>query len=256
MRGLISSDYVLVVLRDYSLDTLANMLRFLNRYRECMKALVSLRTSAITLTVNKVRRAVIIPPLSFFIGCRILDDVVHQLRGLNVDVYEVVEDSWVECKEVPSKVFTLTDRLPTVLQHVGLEVIKLEDVGGMPKNVRGCVLISCDECLGLDSFNDLMLKSRYVVDLRSVSGLDRVNVSGRLKYYLRDHVVVYGVGLEEFQGLIANVRGVGRVLTYGRPLVYVNSNYLVIEMPNNSLVFSGGLDVLDGLLLRALIYSC
>ncbi|MEM1600781.1 MAG: hypothetical protein QXY36_00480 [Sulfolobales archaeon] len=256
IMGLVSSDYVLVVLRDYSLDTLASMLRFLNQYRGYVRALVSLKTSAITLMVNKVRRAVIIPPLSFFISRKKLDDVVDQLNSLNVTVYDVLEDSWVECKELSYRVFAITDRLPLVLRHAGLEVVKLKDVREIPRDTRECVLISCDECLGLESFNDLMLKSRYVIDLRSISGLNRVNVSGHLKYYLRDHAVVYGVELKEFQGLIADVRGVRRVLTYGRPLVYVNSNYLVIEMPNNSLVFCGGLDVLDELLLRALIYSC
>ncbi len=221
-----------------------------------MKPLVNLRTSAVTVLLGRVRRTVIAPPLSFFISYEGRGELSDRLRDFGVSIYEVADDSWVECKELPSTVSALTDDSLATLQKLNVDVLKVGDVSEVVKDTCGCVLISCDRCLDLDMFNELMLKVRYVVDLRSVDQLSREGIRGRLRYYFRDHLLVYGVGFKDFQGLVVDVQGLRKILTYGKPLVYVDSKYLVLEMPNNSLVFTGGLDLLDEFLVRALIYSC
>ncbi len=253
--ALVDDSYVLAIPRNYGLNTLIKLLRFASSSRGWLKVLVNLKTSVITLVVNNVRRTAVVPPLSLFISCGECDDVISRLENSDITTYNVGDNSWVECKEIPSTVFVFADRSPPILQQLNLDILKLNSVSEI-RDVFGCILISCDDCLDVSDFDNLMSKVRYVMDLRSIRGLSKVKVGGSLKYYLKDHILLYGIGLKEFHGLIADVQGFKRVLTYGKPLIHVNSKYLVMEMPNNSIVFSGGLDLLDELLIRALIYSC
>lgn len=245
-----------MVLNNYGLDNIVSTLRRLYSLRETYKTLITLRTSAVTVLVSKVRRTLIIPPFSFLIRCGECRDLMHEVADLDVNMYKVLEYSWIECKEIPSKIYTLLDHSPPILEGLGVKTIHLSSISEFHRVIDGGVLISCDACLDSDMLNDILLKFRLLIDLRSVKGLSKANVSGRLISNFKDHPLIYGVELSWFDGLLYDVRELRKVLLYGKTLIYVDSKQLVVELPNNSLIFGSNFSSLEYFLIRGLVYSC
>jgi len=255
LRKLVSSDYIVVVLNDYSLETLFKVFKYLSSFKETTDILVNLRTSVVVVLINNVKRYVIIPPLTFFIRCENGYEVMSKLLSLNLDmsVYKLSDYAWVECKEFPNNLVVLADKpVLNVLIDLGLSV-KVIDTLDEVLECGEAVLISCSECLE-PTFSNSLLKLRTIIDLRSFKGVDKVLVRGYLKTYFKDHILTYGIVSEEFQGFISNHYILNKLLVYGKPLIYLNSNVLALELPNRSLIFTTDLIVLKGLLLRSLLY--
>ncbi|MCD6324142.1 MAG: hypothetical protein J7L55_03440, partial [Desulfurococcales archaeon] len=62
---------------------------------------------------------------------------------------------------------------------------------------------------------------------------------------------------EEIEVKLADIAEIPKIPHLLKPLVYINGDVLVGELPhNNSIVFTGFLDVLNELLLRSLLYVC
>ncbi|MEM0453878.1 MAG: hypothetical protein QXO98_04410 [Sulfolobales archaeon] len=256
LRTLVSDAYIVTVLRNYSFDSLVNAVRYLRKLKDSYEVLVNLKTSAITVVIRGVRRVIVVPPFSFFIKCsNECRDLIGDLIDLGAYTYFVGEDSWIECKEFPTKVYALLDHPLNLLSQLGIKTSYLSKIS-IDEGINGCVLVSCNACLDSTVINDLLLKVGYIIDLQSIKGLNKVDVSGYLRSNFKDHPLIYGAELSEFHGSIYDVSSLRGVLTYGRSLMHVNSKPLIVEMPNRSLLFSGGFDSLTYFLLRALIYSC
>jgi hypothetical protein len=256
LRTLVSSDYVVVVLNDYSLETLFKVFKYLSTFSEATDILVNLRTSVVVVLINDVRRYLTIPPLTFFIRYDDSYEVMSRLLSLSLDisVYKLSDHAWVECKRFPSNLVVLADKpILDVLSDLGLSVKVVNTLNDVLER-GGAVLISCSECLEPTVLINSLFKLRMIADLRSLKGVDKVLVRGFLKTYFKDHILTYGIESEEFQGFISNHYILNKLLVYGRPLIYLNSNVLALELPNKSLIFTTDLIFSKGLLLRSLLY--
>lgn len=253
----ITSDFLVLIPKAWDEQTLINfftvMFSYMSKSDEA-HTYINLRATNIPVRLRGVKRLIAVPPLAAFIR-RSDWSCLSNLDHLSMS-YEVSEDVWVECKELPRSINVFGDGfLRELLSKLHLDVNVCEDVGVCGKSAN-CLVISCTGCMEGNEYEGVFLSLRHLIDMNSIKGLSISEVDGYMRFYQRDHPLLYGLNFSKFRGELIDVSKLRRLALISKPLVFINSNPLVLEIPYNSLAFLTSFKNLSSLILRAIIYVC
>lgn len=246
--------FKVIVPLDYGLDTLVRIVGHVIKSTKSLgvNAYLTLSTSVITVVLRGIKRSLAIPPLTIVTSKEVETTSLADVAA----TYELVEHAWIDCKEVPKEVHLLSDKDLKILDEVGLNVIKCNDLEELLTKQCKCGVVSAEGYLNAEQFDSIVLRTNLVADLSSVKNLGSDVVRGELVMYFRNHVVTYGVRPTYFEGVMYHISNLRRLTMLGKPLAFVDSKALVLELPNRSIVFTTRLNLVDDYLLRAVLYTC
>ncbi len=240
--------------RNYDLSTLIKLVGYAIKLSKSsgIHAYLSLSTSLATVLIKGVRRSLAIPPLSFIFSSYDLD--LSGLSDLALE-YVIADTSWIDCKEIPKSVKVLSDTELNVLYDLGLDVIKCLNADELIAG-PSCGILSCSGCLSIEELDDVVLRHKLVADLTSVKGAEGRPTKGYLRALFRNHLITYNLPSIMFDGTLLSFNKLRKVSLLGKPLVFVDSRELLLELPSRSIVINCRLEGLPYLLLRSLLYTC